>query len=966
MAKGSCIVVVLALALPLIAAFIAAPVALGVEPAAPTLDFASAGDGVVVLCFQPLEGPDALWSSIQVFRSTTAGAYGGPIDELSGDSTSYSDSSVTNGQTYYYRIRANHSGELSPFSIEVSATPSASGRAPSAPIELVGSNGGVCAALTWATPADPGSSPITGYDVYRAETPNVMLSELVLALPWDARTANISVDHYGKDAFYFVKAQNPYGESSAAGPRLVNVSMGGETPSAPRSLQAVGGDWFIYLTWDRPASSGTFIVRDYLIYQRAPGTQWNLIASVPAGVHSYRDDSAGLARGIDFQYMVKAESLSGIGLGSETVTCALSTTNHPPSPPVNVAIAYTSPYSVNISWSPPLDNGGGYILAYKVWCQVDGADGPQYLVNGPECFFVDQSVEPGHNYTYRVAALTIFAVEWDLSWSLAVDTCTNGAGQVPSEPVALLSDNKVRDIISLTWVRPANPSSGGVVGYELARSGSETMADQTLIPVTGEYYEDRDVIPGNAYWYRVRALGAGGSGPWSPTIHTVCSPSPTIPTSLSAFPGDGCVLLRWAPQEKWNEYSDETSYAVYRTTEANGTMVQIAVVGPSVFEFKDNDVANGMTYRYLVSSLRWDLESNVTLPVSVTPSSAGPSPSAPSILASPSRGGIEVHLSPMDEFAGNGLTAYEIWIGRPGGAMRLWDSYAPSYWPPPGDISYEFRLEKCTPAQIGMLYELGLGGMVFAFKAKAVGLHGTSGFSNECVAFLGDYVGEGFEGVRCSVKGTPEGIEVSWSAPTYAGTADFLAVSIWRCAWNMDFDPFGYDWIASLAVNASQGGRYVDSAPQGSTYHYVLFIRSPIGQWIRSDVLTATSMLGSVSAPRNLTAAVSGSSITLQWQEPDGGGVSGYQIYRGVSGGDMALIAEVGADARSYVDPGLTPSSYNYMVVANGTGGVSSSYALTGASVATSGGGEVLIIAVIVIIAIAAVIIALLWRKRSH
>jgi hypothetical protein len=930
-------------------------------PSPPTVYFASAGDGVIELQFQPLDGPWYSIGTLQVFRALGPGGYGDePLCEVPGETRSYSDTSVSNGQTYYYRMRAAISGQLSDFSAEVSATPSASGRVPGAPQSATGLNGGVCAVITWSPPTDPGSSPITGYDVYRGEIPNIMLSEKVSSLPWNAHIANLSVERSGQNMFYFVKARNPYGEGNAAGPTPVNVSMGGEVPSAPRSLRAEGGDWCIYLLWERPASPGSSIIKEYLVYRRAEGTPWEFQGAVPAGVHNFRDSSAGLALTVAYQYVVVAASLSGMSPASQVVTCTMSSTAHAPSPPQNVTVVQSTPYSVRVSWSPPADDGGGAIFGYVIRRDVDGTWTESWSdVNS----YLDETVEPGTNCSYRVAAITNFATFWDLNFSAAVNITPRGSAQIPTAPFGLRAFISYQNIITLTWLRPADPSITGVMVYEVSRSdvpGDWTGA--SLMTAGTVSVDDVNVTSGSIYWYRVRAISAGGPGPWSEAIQATCSPIPLPPGELHAFAGEDRVRLVWGfPADRPNEYS-ETSYRIYRLLPEGGT-ARIAEVGPGVFTYLDEDVVAGQAYRYSVSSTRWGQEGNLSLAASATTSVSGSAPPAPVIAASPSHGGIAVYLGQMQTLFNQGAFGFEIWVGRPDGEMRLWDHYEPEFWPGPGAITYYFSLERCNPDQLDTLRELGLWNMAMAFRARSLGMYGASAFSDESVAFMGDYLGEAPEGLMFGAEGTANGIELTWSAPSYSGTSEYLTFNIWRCPWNISFDPFEYELMASVMTARSQGGRYVDSAAHGTTFHYVIVALSPMGISLKSEVLSATSRQGEPGAPRNVTATPSGTSIALAWESPEGGGALGYRIFRAVNGGEYTQVAEVGPGETRYVDTGLGPARYDYRVIAFGLAGNGDPSGVSTATIGASPADTAILISLVALVAVVMAAI-FLWARR--
>lgn len=106
----------------------------------------------------------------KIYRGTTSGGEGAtPVATVSGSTLTYTDSGLTNGQTYYYTVKAVNSVGTSAASNEASATPAAPATVPAAPTGL----GAIALSssqisLSWSAPTDNGGSPITGYEIERS------------------------------------------------------------------------------------------------------------------------------------------------------------------------------------------------------------------------------------------------------------------------------------------------------------------------------------------------------------------------------------------------------------------------------------------------------------------------------------------------------------------------------------------------------------------------------------------------------------------------------------------------------------------------------------------------------------------------------------------------------------------------------------------------------------------------------
>src|SRR5439155_955730 len=135
-------------------------------PGAPQGLSAAPGDATVSLTWSPpsSNGGSPI-TNYRVYRGFTSG--GETLLTTLGVVTSYSDTAVTNGVTYYYEVSAlNNVGE-GPRSSEASATPVAPPTVPGAPRDLGAVAGDATVALAWSSPSSDGGSAITNYKVYR-------------------------------------------------------------------------------------------------------------------------------------------------------------------------------------------------------------------------------------------------------------------------------------------------------------------------------------------------------------------------------------------------------------------------------------------------------------------------------------------------------------------------------------------------------------------------------------------------------------------------------------------------------------------------------------------------------------------------------------------------------------------------------------------------------------------------------
>jgi len=105
-------------------------------PSGPSIA-ASAGDKRVVLTWQaPASNGGSAVSGYKVYRGTTPG--GEALLATLGNVLTYTDSNVTNGQTYYYQVAATNAIGEGPKSSEVSAIPNPPSPASNSTVLIIG------------------------------------------------------------------------------------------------------------------------------------------------------------------------------------------------------------------------------------------------------------------------------------------------------------------------------------------------------------------------------------------------------------------------------------------------------------------------------------------------------------------------------------------------------------------------------------------------------------------------------------------------------------------------------------------------------------------------------------------------------------------------------------------------------------------------------------------------------------
>lgn len=257
-------------------------------PSAPTNLAATGGDAQVSLTWSP----SASATSYNVKRGTATGT---ETFLTSVATTSYLDTGLTNGQTYFYVVSAVNAVGESGDSSEASATPNPPPPVPAAPTDLTATAGVRQVSLSWSA-----SSGATSYTVKRGATSGAYS---VIATGVTATSYTDSSVTGWTTYYYVVVAVNSSGPSTNS--NEVSATPFG-IPSAPTNLQATSGPntGQISLTWF--ASTGA---TSYNVKRR--GSNSGPYTTIKTGVTATAYVDSGRASGKRYDYVVSAVNSAG-------------------------------------------------------------------------------------------------------------------------------------------------------------------------------------------------------------------------------------------------------------------------------------------------------------------------------------------------------------------------------------------------------------------------------------------------------------------------------------------------------------------------------------------------------------------------------------------------------------------------------------------------------------------------------
>jgi titin len=261
--------------------------------------------------------------------------------------------------------------------------------------------------VSWNVPEDDGGSPITSYVVEVKDFDRKSWTELA-TVPASQLSYIATKLTIGTRYSYRISAENKYGRGEPAEiPTPVEAKYPFNVPDAPQNCQARDvTPTSCTVTFEVPKSDGGSPITGYIIERRQMSGRWVRMNREPIQQLSYKCND--LTEGIEYEFRAIAENKAGPSEPSEP--CKPFIAKNPfdrPSPPLNVQPGNVTSSKIELTWSPPLSDGGSPITGYKIerrnpktmkWMPIDG------LGRITQCRATINDVQENKEYEFRVVA----------------------------------------------------------------------------------------------------------------------------------------------------------------------------------------------------------------------------------------------------------------------------------------------------------------------------------------------------------------------------------------------------------------------------------------------------------------------------------------------------------------------------------------------------------------------------------
>ena len=578
-------------------------------PGAPTLATPNAATASIGLAWTaPASDGGSPISGYRVYRGTSSG--GEALLASLGNVTTWTDTSVAGGATYYYVVRASNA---------IGDGPPSSERSAQVP-ELPGVQGNWTgkfgqdgyALFAWNATTDVALLPTASLTLDAGSRDSQGVTTEVRALTDPTATERRATAYWDPDQVRFhltfgtaytgslhlyamdwatVDRREKVTINDGTGPRSVTLDAGFHDGAWIHFPISVGGSGTVTVTVDRIAGSNALI--------------------------------------------------SGLFLGGGG---AAPPATAPGAPTLTAATRGNG--QVALAWTAPSSNGGSTILDYTGTASPGGAT---CTVSGLGCTI--GGLANGTSYSFTVTARNAVG-SGSASNSLSATPAT-----VPGSPT-LTAATPGNGQVALAWTAPASTGGSPITGYVATASpgGSTCSATSAGCTVTA-------LANGTAYSFTVVASNAVGPGSASNGLSaTPVAPAsvPGAPTLNSATAGVASVALSWSAPAS-NGGSTVIDYTA--TASPGGAICTTAGLGCTV-----SGLSNGVSYSFTVTARNAIGSGGASNSLSATPTAAPTAPGAPTLTAA-TRGNGQVALAWTAPSSNGGSTILDYTgTASPGGA----------------------------------------------------------------------------------------------------------------------------------------------------------------------------------------------------------------------------------------------------------------------------------------------------------
>lgn len=563
---------------------------------APAVTVSNVAQDRVTLTWKKVSGAEGY----KILRATSINGKYKKIKTINSTNTlSYTNTGLTTGNTYYYKVYAfcsangkNVNGrKTEPIAVQI---------VPEAPTVSTEAAGATAIKLTWNKVKMPSKN--TGYYIYQ-----VVDGKDVRIKKRSNKKAYYTINNLTPGQKYTFKVAayvKTAGGEIAVGAHSAPVTVSPEL--LPVTIDSVKATAYqqIGISWKATESADEDA---YLIYRSTSSkSKYKKIATVTreAGKTDYTYTDSSVSVGKKYYYKIKCTKTLADGKTIKSAYSGKKSAVAAPGVP-EIKVKKYQYNSLKISWKKIKGStSSGYVNGYAIY-RSTSENGTykkiKIIRNGKTTSYIDEGLKVGNTYYYKVRAYCTVNKKSVYGEYSAVKS----AKVTPGKTSITVAAHDYQTI-AVSW-----KAVKGCDGYKVYRSETENgtyKSVKTIKSASTTSYNDSKLTTGKQYYYKVRAYCNNNGKKVYGSYSEIKSAIPVLgmPKNLKAMVTDSNQI-----KVTWDAVAGAETYTILRSTSATGTF-KIASEICTTNSFVDSNVSNGKTYYYKVYAVRGDVKSEMT------------------------------------------------------------------------------------------------------------------------------------------------------------------------------------------------------------------------------------------------------------------------------------------------------------------------------------------------------------------
>ena len=345
----------------------------------------------------------------------------------------------------------------------------------------------------------------------------------------------------------------------------------------------------IHLSWSDYSSNETgFQIERSL----TSGSGFTVIATLGANITSHPDRS--LTANTLYYYRVRAFN-PAIGNSYYSSVVGARTNNSPPSVPTNLIATAASFSQINLTWTDNSSNETGF----QIWRSLSSGSGFTLIATttANATSYSSTGLNANKKYFYRVRAIN---ADGNSAYTPEVNATTMPLPNPPSAPSNLAATAISSTQVNLTWADNSSNETAFQIERSLSSGTGFTLIATTAANATS--YPNTGLTGGTKYYYRVRAINAGGISALTSEANATTLIPPIAPSQVQVQASSSSSIV-----VTWQDNSNDENYFRIEWLETYGGGGEWIYMGPGISTSTGTSHAigglkSGTVYNFRVSA----------------------------------------------------------------------------------------------------------------------------------------------------------------------------------------------------------------------------------------------------------------------------------------------------------------------------------------------------------------------------